>query len=286
VIARRQLLELGFSDAAIRQRLQTGRLHPVHRGVYAVGRPGLTRQGEWMAAVLACGKNAFLSHSPAAALWEIERARPGPIDVSIIGSERRPRRPGVRVHRRDSLSSSELTRRFAIPVTTPAATLVDLAAIVSTDRLEAAINAADRRDLIDPETLRVALQALPRRPGLAKLRRTLDRHTFSATDSELERQFLTLVRSAGLPMPLTQQRVNGYRVDFYWPGLGLVVETDGLRYHRTPVQQTRDHRRDQAHATSGLERLRFSRAQIRYEPEHVVETLENVIRRLSGSRGR
>jgi very-short-patch-repair endonuclease len=87
-------------------------------------------------------------------------------------------------------------------------------------------------------------------------------------------------------MPMTQQRVNGYRVDFYWPELGLVVETDGLRYHRTPVQQTRDHRRDQAHAAAGLERLRFSRAQIRYEPEHVVETLENVIRRLSGRRGR
>lgn len=147
-------------------------------------------------------------------------------------------------------------------------------------QLEAAINEADKLDLIDPEALRAAVQTLPRRPGLATRRRTLDRHTFRLTDSELERCFLPIVRRAGLPPPLTQQRVNGYRVDFYWPELDLVVETDGLRYHRTPAQQTADHRRDQAHAAAGVERLRFSRAQVRYEPVHVERTLHAVAERL------
>jgi very-short-patch-repair endonuclease len=128
------------------------------------------------------------------------------------------------------------------------------------------------------------LQALPRRPGLAVLRGSLDRNTFTTTDSVLERRFLALVRESGLPMPLTQQRVNGYRVDFYWPELGLVVETDGLRYHRTPAQQAVDHRRDHAHAAAGLERLRFPRAHIRYEPSRVIETLSRVIQRLGASR--
>lgn len=104
------------------------------------------------------------------------------------------------------------------------------------------------------------------------LRETLDRRTFTLTDSELERRFLPLARRAGLPAPQTQAWVNGFKVDFYWPELGLVVETDGLRYHRTPAQQARDRVRDQAHAAAGLACLRFTHAQIRFEPDHVVRT--------------
>jgi very-short-patch-repair endonuclease len=285
VIARWQLLELGFTPAAIRHRLAAGRLHPIHRGVYAVGRPEVSIYGRWMAAVLACGPNAVLSHESAAALWGIRHGETDQIDISLSAAvSRRPL--GIRVHRRANLREDDYARHCGIPVTSPACTLVDLAARLPNDQLEAAINAADKRDLIDPERLRAALQALPRRPGLAVLRRALDRHTFTLTDSELERRFLGLVRSAGLPTPLTQQYVNGYRVDFYWPALGLVVETDGLRYHRTPAQQVVDHRRDQAHAAAGLERLRFPRAQIRHEPARVLETLTHVIGRLSAERRR
>ena len=99
----------------------------------------------------------------------------------------------------------------------------------------------------------------------------LDRRTFRLTDSELERRFLPLARAAGLPVPLTRQRVNGFEVDFFWPDLGLVVETDGLRYHRTPAQQARDRLRDQAHTAAGLTPLRFTHAQVRFEPGHVRE---------------
>jgi very-short-patch-repair endonuclease len=118
---------------------------------------------------------------------------------------------------------------------------------------------------------------MPPRPGLAKLRQTLDRRTFTLTDSELERLFLPLARRAGLPPPQTQARVNGFRVDFYWPELGLVVETDGLRYHRTPTQQAKDRVRDQKHIAAGLIPLRFTHAQIRVEKAHVHATLGAVV---------
>jgi very-short-patch-repair endonuclease len=134
--------------------------------------------------------------------------------------------------------------------------------------------------LVDPETLREALDRFPRRPGVGVLRKRLDRRTFTMTDTRLERRFLPIARTVGLPKPLTQRWVNGFRVDFYWPELGLVVETDGLTYHRTPAQQAKDLVRDHTHAVAELTPLRFTRAQIRFEPDHVEATLAAVARRL------
>jgi very-short-patch-repair endonuclease len=171
VVARRQLLAHGLSAGAIHHRIENGRLHQVHRGVYAVGRPQLTRYGSWMAAVLACGTRAAL---------------------------------GARL--------THLPSCF--------------------------------------------------------------------TDSELERRFLPVARRAGLRSPLTQQWVNGFEVGFYWPDLGLVVETDGLGYHRTPAQQARDRVRDQAHMAAGLTPLHFTHPQVRYEPERVRATLAATAARL------
>jgi very-short-patch-repair endonuclease len=146
--------------------------------------------------------------------------------------------------------------------------------------IEGAINEADKLDLVSPDGLRRSLDDMKataaRRPGVGRLRSILDRHSFVLTDSELERRFLSLVRRAGLPEPETGRYVNGFKVDFFWPQLGLVVETDGLRYHRTPAQQTRDRRRDQVHAATGLRLLRFTHAQVRYEPAHVVSMLAAV----------
>jgi very-short-patch-repair endonuclease len=116
------------------------------------------------------------------------------------------------------------------------------------------------------------------------LRRLLDRRTFRLTDSELERRFLSLVRSAHLPQPESQQVVNGFRVDFHWPELGLIVETDGLRYNRTPAQQARDRRRDQAHTAAGLATLRFTHAQVMFESAEVVDVLARVVSRLAARR--
>jgi very-short-patch-repair endonuclease/predicted transcriptional regulator of viral defense system len=279
VVTRAQLLGLGFPPPAIKHRVAKGRLHPVSRGVYAVGRPQVTSHGKWIAAVLSCGPDAVLSHGSAAALWEIGAERPGQIEISVPQRVFRHRR-GVALHRRAALGAQDVTNHNAIPVTTPICTLVDLAPRLGRRGLERAIKEADSRGLVDPETLRVALDDMRGRRGVAILRDTLDRRTFVLTDSELERRFLPIARRAGLPKPETQMMVNGFRVDFYWPELGLVVETDGLRYHRTPTQQAADRVRDQAHAAAGLTPLRFTHAQIAYEPGHVRETLGAVSGRL------
>ncbi len=243
-----------------------------------------------MAAVLACGSEALLSHESAAELWGVRR-RPeirsndttrlrsaSLIDVSVPEKTTR-RRDGIRAHRRSELAASDRTRRDRIPVTTPARTLIDLAARLDGGALEAAVNEADKLGLVDPEALRQFVDERPGLDGAPALRKVIDRRTFSLTDSELERRFLRLVRRAGLPTPLTQRHLNGFRVDFYWPELRLVVEADGLRYHRTPSQQARDRLRDQAHTEAGLVPLRFTHFQITYEATRVGKVLRSVAQR-------
>ena len=271
-------MALGFEPGAVSHRLRSGRLHPVQRGVYAVGRPELSRQGRWLAAVRSCGPAAALSHRSAAALHGIAESPAGAIEVTVPPVTIRTR-PGVRAYRR-VVDAAEVVSVERIPVTTVERTLLDLAPVIGVQRLEAAINAADKHDLIDPESLRSALDRYAGRRGVTVLRQLLDRRTFALTDSELERRFLPLVREAGVSQPRTREHLNGFRVDFFWPDLGLVVETDGLRYHRTPAQQARDRLRDQAHAAAGLTPLRFTHEQIRYEPRHVRDTLAAVARRL------
>jgi very-short-patch-repair endonuclease/predicted transcriptional regulator of viral defense system len=274
VVTRAQLRGLGLTDNGIEHRLRRGRLHPVHRGVYAVGRPQLTRLGVLLAAVLSCGPGAALSHDAAGEVLGIRKRQWGPIDVTVPTGRRR--RLGLRIHRRP-LPAADVTRRHGIPVTGPVRTLVDLAHRLPVRQLEAAVNEADRLDLVDPERLRGALEALDGQRGVAALRDLLDRQTLTLTDSELERRFLPIVQRAGLPRPLTQRRVNSFRVDFFWPQLGLVVETDGLRYHRTAGQQARDRLRDQTHAAAGLTTLRFTHAQVVFDTAHVQRVLAAVI---------
>jgi very-short-patch-repair endonuclease len=274
VISRRQLLAFGFSSKAIDHRIRTGRLHRLYAGVYAVGRPEVGELGRAMAAVLACGDGAALSHASAAALWGIRPRRSGVIDVSVP-SPRAPRRGGIRVHRRAPPGMEETVVRQGIPVTGPSATIIDIAPGLSRAQLERAINEADRLELVTPERLREFAQER-RTPGAGTVRELLGETTFTLTDSELERRFLLIVRGARLPKPRTQAVVNGFKVDFWWPALGLVVETDGLRYHRTPAQQKRDRIRDQRHTAAGLSVLRFTHAQVRYDPDHVIEVLTQV----------
>jgi very-short-patch-repair endonuclease len=287
VISRRQLLSAGLSCDQIDTRIGRGRLHRTWRGVYAVGRPQLTLRGWWMAAVLACGDHALLSHDSAAALWAIrtmkkdlkaENRPPPEIHLSVLGPSSHSR-PRIRIHRRTALPPGDRTQRDGIPVTSPARTRIDLGARLNAPELESAVNEADKLGLIDPETLRSAVDDHRGVDGVPALRKVLDRRTFRLTDSDLERRFMRLVERAGLPPPLTQQQVNGFRVDFFWPELGLVVETDGLRYHRTATEQSRDRIRDQAHVAAGLATLRFTHEQIRFEPGEAIATLRKVTER-------
>jgi hypothetical protein len=152
VIGRQQLLALGFTSDAIKHRLANGRLHSVRAGVYAVGRPTLNQHGRWMAAAIACGEGAVLSHSSAAALWRIGCEDRNLIELSLPSRSNR-RRSGLRVHRRSSLSGRDVTTEHGIPVTTPIRTLIDLALRLDKRQLERAINEADKYDLVHPPRL-------------------------------------------------------------------------------------------------------------------------------------
>jgi very-short-patch-repair endonuclease len=289
-VTRRQLLALGLSSEGVKHRIVRGRLHPVARGVYAVGRPTLTTNGKRMAALLACGGDVdqagevilrpsihvvpavVLSHDSAAELMEIGRDRDGRFEVSTLLAAHRSV-PGVRLHRRSAMVDGWYGFYEGIPVTSPVQTLIDLAARHETRAMERSINEADKLGLVRTDDLRGALDLHPGEPGVGKLRRIIDMRTFRYTRSELERAFLPLVAKAGLPVPETSVYVNGHEVDFWLPTLGLVIETDGLTYHRTPAQQAKDRERDQDHAEAGLTPLRFTHGQIKYEPGRVVRVL-------------
>jgi very-short-patch-repair endonuclease len=244
VVTRGQLLARGMTVGAVRHRLRTGRLRRLMPGVYLVGRPRPTWHGRLIAAALACGPNAFVSH------------------------------------RRAGLDPTAHRRMLEIPVTSPIATLIDFATESTTEELEAAVNEASHRDLVDPETLLAAVNATPPRPGVRPLRRLLDRDTFVLTQTALERLFLRIVRAVDLPLPDSQEWLGEYRVDFHWPALGLVVECDSLRYHRTALKQAKDMRRDQTHTLAGRTPLRFSHHQVRNEETYVAESLQTMFARL------
>lgn len=276
-----QLLALGFTPEAIRHRLASGRLHAVHHGVYAVGRPELTDLGRWKAATLAV-RGSVLSHLDAARLHGIIETVPGRrIEVSICDRGGAARRPGLLVHRRRPGVLAAGAVRRGIPLTDPADTVIDIAPRLSVSALTRAINEADKLELVTAAELCERAAANPRRPGAVRVRALVEQAGFVLTESELEDRFLPLADAAGLPVPQTGAMVSGYKADFFWPELRLVVETDGGRFHRTPLQQTRDRRRDQAHLANGLTPLRFTHGQIRFAPEEVVEVLGRIATRLS-----
>jgi very-short-patch-repair endonuclease len=244
-----------------------------------------------MAAILACGGSgqAALSYSSAAALFKVGVEQAAAIEVTRLSPD--PLRiPGIKVYRRPTLKDGWYGLCEGIPVTSPVQTLIDLATRHGRPAMERAINEADRLKLVRTDDLRRALEGHGGEPGVARLREILDRRTFRYTRSELERVFVPLARQAGLPLPRSSVYVTGHEVDFHFDELGLVVETDGLTYHRTPSQQSKDRERDQDHAAAGLTPVRFTHEQIKYEPERVVRVLRAtagwLARRGSGRAGR
>lgn len=277
-ISRAQLLEIGYTADAIRHRLESGRLYEVHRGVYAVGRAQLSQLGWWMAAVLASGEGALLSHQSQAEHLGFRRRLGLPIETTIPSRSRRTRR-GLRIHRGD-IDPAHVDRRDGISGVSVVVAMVQIAPRLSVGESERAVNEADGRDLIDPETLRSRLDELGPITGVRRLREALDRRTFAMSRSELERRFRPIANRVGLSKPETCVVRNGFEVDFLWRELGLVVETDSLRYHRTPAQQARDRLRDQAHQAAGDTPVRFTHSQVRYEPAYVERTLAEIVRTL------
>jgi very-short-patch-repair endonuclease len=277
VVTRGQLLALGASSEEVRGLSERGRLHALWPGVYAVGRPDVGSAGLYKGATLACGPDARLAGLSAADLYGL-RAGGGEVVEVAVPDRSRPRLRGIRARRRTHLP--EPRQWQGIPVDDPVTVLVDLAAAgLPGEEVEDAVNAADRLGLVPTPRLRSALGTHPRRRGRGRLVSILDAQTFSRSQSVLERRFLSLVRDAGLPLPASQRRIGRYRVDFLYPGHGLVVECDSLRHHRTAASQTRDLERDQAHVRAGLRTLRFTHLQVFRRPAYVETVLAETLAR-------
>jgi very-short-patch-repair endonuclease len=270
VVALRQLKALGLSAEAARSRIATGRLHTVHRGVFAVGHSVLSREARWMAAVLAHVAGAALSHRSAAALWGIRAAGETNIDVTILRGHGRSRKR-ITTHMVRRLDDVDLTRVDGIPCTTIPRTLLDLADVLDRQRLERAIAQAELLGLFDLNALN---ELLGRAPGrrLKKMRSILAGYETesSLTESELEERFLALCLRAGLRRPRVNQWIvldgGSVRADFLWPQERLIVETDGRHAHGTRHAFERDRERDQRLVLAGYRVVRFTWKQITGQP--------------------
>jgi very-short-patch-repair endonuclease/predicted transcriptional regulator of viral defense system len=276
VVATRQLAALGLSRNAIAARAAAGRLHRIHRGVYAVGHPVLPRYGRWMAAVLAAGPGAALSHASAAALWEIRPTAATKTDVSVRTPGGRER-PGLRVHRATALQPDETTKHHAIPVTTPARTILDLACSVPRRALERALDEAEILELFDLCELKRTTDAHRGQRGARVLAAALEEHDAGTTltKSELEELMLKLCHDHGLEQPQVNEDIAGLEVDFLFAAKRLVVEADSWRFHRTRKAFERDRQRDAILARAGYRTLRFTHRQMTTEPEEVATTIRS-----------
>ena len=247
-MTREQLFALGLTRQAITRRVQAGRLHRLHRGVYAVGHTAVSQHGRWLAAVLSCGPGALLSHRSAAALWGLRPSSAPKIDVTVPRNSGRRSTKTIEVHRAKRTPRTHL----GIPVTAPTCTLIDLAASPCW-QLKRGAEIAERRGLLD-----------------ARGRRFLA----IETRSPLEDAFLALCD--GLPRPLVNARVEGLEVDFHWPHARLVVETDGHEHHGTREAFERDRERDQRLIAAGWTVRRFTHRHLLEEPERVRAVLISV----------
>jgi predicted transcriptional regulator of viral defense system len=273
VVSRAQLATLGLGRGAIDGRLRAGRLRRVHRGVYAIGGAALPREGRHLAAVLAYGPGAVLSHTSAAVHWGLlayDAPRP-----EVTAPASRTGVPGIRLHRTHSLDARDATDHRGVPVTTVAKTLLDVAAQAPRSHLEHALGQALRNQLYDHRAILDVLERHRGRRGVLPLRAaTADDPAF--TRSELERRFRALCRRAGLPQPLSNAHVADadnqvHEVDFFFPAHRLVVETDGWRDHWTRVAFERDRAKDAALVAAGYAVLRFTKRQIADDPGTVAE---------------
>lgn len=262
VVGIAQLLNAGLSYNGVTRRMESGRLHPIHRGVYAVGHRSLAVTGRRWAAVLACGPGAALSHHSAGAAWAILRNGGARLDVLVRLGGRKPPR-GVRLHRSRVLAAGDLTTLRGLPITTPARTLLDLAASLTPARLSTAVSRAEQQRVLDFADLDDLLRRHPHRPGSPSLRAVLASYTGARdTRSELEDLIAELCERERLDPPQGNVVVHGAVRDFAWPGRRLVVEGDSYSWHRSPEALDGDRERDVTLALADWRTLRFTYAQV------------------------
>jgi very-short-patch-repair endonuclease len=264
VVTTAQLTDTGLSTGRISERVAAGRLHRIHRGVYAVGHQRLSNEGTWMAAVLACGDGAVLSHTSAAALWGIRRrARPrfgdghresDAVHVTIPGTPGRAPRRGIALHRSVRLKAADSTLRDGIPVTTPARTLNDLRHLLSPAQFATAVR--------ESEFLGLPIGDVP----------PTDR-----ARTDLEQLFTAMCRRHRLPKPEVNVKIDRFEVDFLWPDRSLVVEVDGWESHRTRSAFEEDRARDARLTLLGYQVVRFTWRQIERDAHGVAGTIRSLL---------
>jgi very-short-patch-repair endonuclease len=284
VVSRGQLLALGLGATGIAERVRTGRLHRIHRGVYAVGPARLRTEGYWLAAVLACGPRAVLSHRSAASLWELRPSAAATMDVTVPTQSGRAKRRGIRVHRSGRLAREETVVRDAIPVTTVARTLLDLADVLPTQAVKRAIDEAEYRGRFDLTSLRAVVENNPGRRGAGVL--ALAREPAQRTRSDLEDDFLAFCRRQRLPRPEVGPSIAGYEVDFAWPEARLIVETDGRAAHRTRRAFEDDRTRDRRTVRAGYKTIRLTDRALTEEGHAIAHDLRELLAQAGTSSAR
>jgi very-short-patch-repair endonuclease len=276
VVARWQLIALGFGRGAIEHRVRTGYLHPVYRGAFAVGCSSTTPRGRIMAAVLACGDEAIASHHAAALIWGLRQSDRAAVDVT--GPRSRHGQPGIKLHRVRALHPDDRSRADGIPLTSVARTIFDLAETLQPHQLANVVTEAEARRLFDLLALERLIERSPGRRGIKPLRELLATYVEPPlTRSELERILLRVCVAAGVARPQMNVIVAGHRVDALWPGPRVVVEVDSRRYHMTVAAFEEDRRRDADLMLAGYRVLRITWKRLRDEPAVVADILRRLL---------
>jgi hypothetical protein len=274
VISLPQLVELGLSASGARNWVQRGRLHRVHRGVYSVGTPLLGANGKRMAAVLACGPHAVLSHRAAAGLWALRPDNRERIDVTVPCQTGRKRK-GIQTHQ-CIFHPADVTTEDGIPVTTVARTLLDLADVLPQRGVERAVDQAERLRLFDLRAVDDVLSHANGRRGAARLVAAIAAEP-AFTRSYLEELFLAICRSAGVPHPESNYQTLGVEIDFCWPERQLAAEVDSWTDHHTRRALTRDASKARVLTLAGWRVVRFTYDEVAYRPAGVAADLRALL---------
>jgi very-short-patch-repair endonuclease len=273
MVSRDQLLSLGLGRGAIDYWVSSGRLHPRHRGVYAVGHSVIGEEGRLWGALLACGSGAVISHRDAAALWDVRRSSRMPVDVTVPGRSR-TRRDGIDIHLVRHLDPLDVTELHGIPVTTLARMFLDLAEVVPQRHVARAMESAERQGLFDLQAIYETAERNPGRHGLKPLLSILtDAVIEPMTRSELEAAFLQLCKQHDIPKPIVNARLGNYEADMLWPQQKLIVELDSRAYHLNVHAFENDRAKDAALQLAGYRVIRITERQLLQHPKQVVATI-------------
>lgn len=283
IVSIRQLTgPLGYSEASVHRAVSAGRLHRLYRGVFAVGHTNLSLHAQCLAAVLACGPTALLSHISAAWLWDLTKTPPLP--ASVTAPQHRKRRPPIRLHEARSLVAEDRALREGIPVTALPRTLLDLAATVRFEWLEKMVEGSEDLELFDLRAVEDLLARTVGHPGHGRLRKAIALYKPSSfTRSGLERRFLELCLEAGLPQPRTNFVIHGFELDCYWPESRFAVELDVFETHGSRAAFERDRKRQEDLLLAGIGMTRVTGPRLEQEPREVIRRVALLLEQRRGA---